>query len=290
MIILAAACSRVPGYVIQPHEMADLMADIRMANAVISYQSKLYPTQAEKVELRNAVLEKHGVTPEQFDTSLMWYGKNIGVYQDVTKETIEILEKRMKDVSAIAAGESAMSVAGDSVDIWEAPHYFVISDRSPSQYIAFDFDADPNWEDGDIYTLRTRFVAPARYAQWNLTAYYDDGAVETITSNITLDSPTRQELLLVTDSTRHATRLTGWFNFEPLPGRPVIADSISLTRRRSSPELARNKKFIQKLIAPKIDESNEPDSTVVDSASIDDRPKITPSPKNDGPFRRIKQQ
>ena len=124
------ACNGVPDYVVQPDEMASLMADVRMADAVVSIQIREYADDTAKLALRRAVLQKHGVTEEQFDTSLVWYGHNIGKYQEVTQMSIDILEQRLKDATARAAGEAALSVAGDSVDIWTGPQVFSVNRRS----------------------------------------------------------------------------------------------------------------------------------------------------------------
>ena len=257
MAFVAIACNRVPDYVIKPADMALLMADMRTADAVTSVQRSDYTDDARKLALKNAVLERHNVSEEKFDTSLIWYGHNIGLYQEVTQQSIEILEKRLKEASALSAGEAAMSVSGDSVDIWSAPSVFTVTQRSPSNYLTFYFDTDPNWEKGDIYTLRSRMITPVQYAQWNLTAVYDDGAIETITSNISLDNPARQEITLVTDSTRNALHISGWINVDPIAGRPAIVDSLSLMRRRTSPELASTRKYNQKKIIPKDNDTND---------------------------------
>lgn len=256
LLSVVCACKNVPSHVIKPDKMASLMADIRMADAVISIQRKDYPSEEERLALKDAVFARHNVSSEQFDTSLIWYGHNMGMYQDITKETLSILEERLKETNRLSADEAAMSVAGDTVDIWDSPTVAVITSRSPSQFIVFGFDEDPNWEQGDVYTLTTHLVTPAKYGQWNLTAFYDDGALETISSNIELDKPGKQELTLITDSTRHAVRLSGWINIEPNEWRPAILDSIGLTRRRTSPELARTRKYSQKQYLPRTDESD----------------------------------
>lgn len=254
------ACNGVPDYVVQPDEMASLMADVRMADAVVSIQIREYADDTAKLALRRAVLQKHGVTEEQFDTSLVWYGHNIGKYQEVTQMSIDILEQRLKDATARAAGEAALSVAGDSVDIWTGPQVFSVNRRSPSQYVAFSFDSDRNWEPGDIYTLRTRVVSPLSKVRWNMTAYYDDGAVETATFNMNITEPRKQELMLVTDSTRTAVRISGWIEISPDGHRPAIIDSVSLTRRRTNAILARNKHSSQRQIEPKNNKKEDADT------------------------------
>lgn len=287
---LLYACNGVPRYVIQPDEMAELMADIRVADAVVAVNRNEFNEEYKQLALRNAVFERHGVTSEQFDTSLIWYGHNMSVYQDVTKKSISILEGRLKQVNALAAGEAAMSVSGDSVDIWDASRFYIFSDRGPSQYVVFEYDTDPNWEQGDVYTLRSRLITPAKYAQWNITAEYDDGAIETITSNVSLDNPARQELTLVTDSTRTATRISGWLNVEPVAARPAIVDSVSLMRRRSSPALARQRKYAQKLYIPQnVEPKEDKDQSEPDTVRRLEAKQPATQRSLSGTVRRIKQ-
>jgi len=252
MIVAAvlAACNGVPDYVVQPEEMARLMADVRMADAVVSVQNREYADDTARMALRRAVLARHGVSEEKFDTSLVWYGHNIGLYQEVTNRSIDILEQRLKDAGARAAGEAAMSVAGDSVDIWTGSQLYAVTRRSPSHYVTFSFDADRNWEPGDIYTFRSRIVTPMSEARWNMTAVYDDGAMEMISYTMNLSEPRRQELTLVTDSTRTAVRISGWIELKPDGHRPAVIDSVGLTRRRSNAVIARNRRSVQRMIIP----------------------------------------
>ncbi|MDE6334270.1 MAG: DUF4296 domain-containing protein [Muribaculaceae bacterium] len=258
-----SSCNGVPDYVIQPDEMALLMADVRMADAVVTIQAREYNNDTIKLALRRAVLERHGVTEACFDTSLVWYGYNIGKYQEVTQMSIDILEQRLKDAAARAAGEAALSVAGDSVDIWTGPTVFYINRRSPSRYIAFVFDTDRNWESGDIYTLRSRVVSPVNAVRWNMTALYDDGAIETATSSMSVSEPGRQELMLVTDSTRTAVRISGWIEVTPEGHRPAVIDSLGLTRRRANAIPAHGRRNMQRLIVPKNKKDNTRDADSV---------------------------
>lgn len=266
VLVALASCNRVPDYVIQPEEMAQLMADVRTADAVVSVNARKYGTEKSKLALKQAVFERHGVTEEQFDTSLVWYGHNIGKYQEVTDRSIEILESRQRELSARAAGEAAMSVSGDSVDIWTAPQYVVVTRRSPSQYVAFTQESDPNWQRGDIYTFRARIVSPVALVKWNLTAEYDDGAVSVYTTDMSTASPARQEISLYTDSTRTPVRVSGWINVVPDGSRPAIVDSISVVRRRNDAVASSHRRFVQRLVLPpknrKNDDAREETDTV----------------------------
>jgi len=260
VLAVATACKRVPDYVIQPEPMAELMADVRVADAVVAVNTRQYDTEQSKLALKQTVFEKHGVTEEQFDTSLIWYGHNIAKYQEVTDRSIEILERRQREIAAKAAGEAAISVSGDSVDIWTAPQYAVITSRSPSEYLAFSYNSDPNWESGDIYTFRARIATSASGASWNLTAEYDDGAASTLTIDMSTVMPGRQEISLYTDSTRTAVRVSGWLRVKPDGSRPAIIDSISVVRRRNNAVPTIHRRFLQRLISPPENLKNNADT------------------------------
>lgn len=249
---MLAGCNRVPSYVIQPEEMAELMADVRTADAVISVRSQEYVNDASRLALKQAVFERHDVTPEQFDTSMMWYGHNIGRYQQVTERSIEILEERLKVASALAAGQAAMSVSGDSVDVWQQPQMFAFHRNSPSRFITFALYPDQNWQPGDIYTLRAHVVTPPAEARWNITAAYDDGTFETVNSTLITSEANRQGIALYTDSTRRTIRISGFIDVAPDGIRPAILDSIGLTRRRKDPA-GGYRRSSQRLIRPAAD-------------------------------------
>lgn len=250
LVALAAiivACNRVPDEVIQPEEMAQLMADIRVADAVISVNSSDYHTPLSRQALKKAVFERHNVTQAQFDSSLVWYGHNVGKYQEVTDRSIEILDDRLKQAGS-AATQAALSVAGDSVDVWDRPRAYLFDDKSPSKFLTFELEPDRNWADGDVYTWHIRFsVAPAS-AQWVITAEYDDGAIEISQAHIQVANNGRQQITLFTDSTRRATHISGWLEIETDNPRPTVVDSIGLLRRRKYEPL--NGRRSQRRIVP----------------------------------------
>lgn len=259
LALAAAGCSGVPDHVIQPEPMARLMADIRMADAVVSINGREYRADSSRQALRLAVFDRNGVTPQQFDTSLVWYGHNIAEYQKVTDRSIEILEGRLAAAGTVP-GQAAMSVAGDSVDIWTAPVAYTVTRRSPSRYVTFSLDSDPNWEKGDAYTWRFKFILPPAEADWTMTAEYDDGAVE-VQHVILSPSNTRAELTFYTDSTRTARNINGWLRLSPDGHRPAVIDSMGLVRRRlSDGPSGRPRNYRQHLYVPADKRANEKDS------------------------------
>ncbi len=248
--ILVVACNRVPDGVIKPEAMARLMADIRVAEAVVNVNGSDYRNRATREALRKAVMERHGVTEAEFDSSLVWYGHNLGRYQDVTDRSIEILEERL-EIAGSKATAAAMSVAGDSVDVWEKPRIYTFNEKSPTRYLTFSMETDRNWESGDVYTWRARFVVPPEKAEWAITAHYDDGAVEMLQSTVKSSAPGKQEITFFTDSTRRADYISGWMLIEQSGHRPVVLDSVSLVRRRKFAPVGGRRS--QRKIIPKVE-------------------------------------
>lgn len=233
LALLTAACSGVPSDVIQPEEMAQLMADVHTGEAVVDMNRWDYESDSMKLVFKESVYAKHGVTSEQVDSSMAWYGRNITRYMDVYDRTIEILEQRLTETGNREAA-AAMSIAGDSVDVWPYPRYLSFTPLSPSGYITFRFNADENWEKGDVYTWRAKFIINGNDGEWGMAATYSDGAVETIYSGYGQEG--WREITLRSDSTRTMTSLRGYMRADLGQTRMALVDSIEIIRKRLSPD------------------------------------------------------
>lgn len=262
-LILATSCRKTPSYVIPPDDMASLMADMRIADAVSSIRSAEYSTSAKRLALKNAVLERHGVTQHDLDTSLIYYGHNIALYQDVTQASIDILEERLKRINAETTGVSSVSAAGDSVDLWPFPAAILVNEKSPSQYFTMALKTDDNFERGDSYTLRAFPRNSNNGLRWNITATYTDGTVEYITHFVNPGTTGLQTLSLVSDSTRTPRRLSAWIELTPVKGHPAILDSVSLTRRHLTQGPHPRRSNLQRRITPPLNPHDSVKSQMV---------------------------
>lgn len=238
MLVAVCSCKRTPSYVIKTDEMSALIADMHIAEAVVENNYGDYATDSSRMALKQAVLERHGVTLEQFDTSLVWYGHNIDEYLQVYDDAIALLKERQ--ASAGSASVLAMSIGGDSAEVWPGSRYMVLSDRLPSPMVGFDFKQDDNFEQGDIYTFRIKVLdKPSAKVKWNMAADYADGHFDVLTLNISPLQSGWSEVTFVTDSTRMLDRIRGHFEVEAddnAKSDEIWIDSISLVRRRLTPE------------------------------------------------------
>lgn len=98
VLCLSACGSRTPDYVISEKDMEDLLVDIHKSEAVIESNYNIYNNNADKKKIREAVFLRHGVTREQFDTTLVWYGHHIETYMKIYDRVVERLKADRKSV------------------------------------------------------------------------------------------------------------------------------------------------------------------------------------------------
>ena len=233
IIFAATGCSKVPSHVIQPDDMADLMADIHIGESVIEVNRTIYYNDSLKQLLKQSIYEKHGVDQSKVDTSFDWYGHNISEYMSVYEKTIEILERRISETGNRIKAEM-VSIAGDSVDVWGGAQFMKFNDLMPSPLLTFGLDKDNNMEKGDYYTWRAKFFNNLESTKWVIAVNYSDKNIEYQVSDVLGDG--WKELSFYTDSNRQVEHISGYLVSAPKTSASMWVDSIMLVRNRFSPE------------------------------------------------------
>ena len=233
-IMLLAACSKTPGYVISEGKMAEIMADIHTGEAVVDAKSSAFRTDSAKQTFLQSICMRHGITTQQLDTSLYWYGNHLEAYIKVYDKTVSILEDRIAEAEK-AGGKSSnrlntVSLDGDSINLWNGPTVVRNTTDLPSEFLTFNFSTDKNWERGDRYTVSARPVNPRTPLFITIAVSYNDGTAEYVTLN--QGSEGKKSLTLVLDSAKVATSVYGSIHFSPSKGNVSYLDSISVIRTR----------------------------------------------------------
>ena len=231
-LVAWVGCNRVPGHVIPPDDMAEIMADLNTAEAVAETNHAMFPNDSTRRVLRQSIYMAHGITEADFDSSMMWYGRNIDRYVEMCELTIETLEARQKKLGMQMAVRMGMSVSGDSVDVWQSSHYLNLNNRLPSRIIYFTLSADDNWLPGDYYTWRLKVINGEPSTQWGFIAEYEDGSVETL--NLATTGRLWTEASFISDSTKTMKEIRGYVDLGEQSG--LYVDSITLVRKRVDPE------------------------------------------------------
>ncbi len=248
-LLIFWSCSRVPDYVIDPDDMAGIMADINRTESYIEMNYSEFTNDSIRMAYKQSILAKYGYTLADLDTSYMWYGAHLKEYDKVCEEAVRILEDRMSDAGSISAGSATVAVAGDSVDLWSGARGFAISSMSPTPMTTFSLKADKNWKSGDMYTWRAKLLNNRRGGSFTIVADYTDGTTEYLTSHFGGDG--WQSLNFFVDSTRTAQRIFGVLRLDTDPGTAVYLDSVQLVRNRLDPTMY-PQRYRQRTIAQQV--------------------------------------
>ena len=159
---VVASCIDRPECVLDEPQMVDVLVDVHRAEGLLELQDQQghRPDQNDlfQKEVIAAVLQKHGVTRAQYDSSLMWYAQHLKLLTRVYGHVDERL-KEEHDYWTLQASESQdfqASEAGDSVNLWTLRRHLVLDMERLSDARFWEFQSDSNFEVGD--TLRWRFM------------------------------------------------------------------------------------------------------------------------------------
>jgi len=100
-MLVVPACSRyrVPDGFPKPDEMATILADIHVVESTITYLPGHTGSRSKEIPGNyKFILEKHGLSPAEFDTIRKWYVEHPELYQDVYSMVIERLSQMDADV------------------------------------------------------------------------------------------------------------------------------------------------------------------------------------------------
>ncbi len=150
-IILLGSCGRKGPSVLSEHKMENVLYDYHL------YKSMAKMEGADSVRERQyfeAMLTKHGISEEEFDTSMVYYM----VHADRMRGMYEHLSNRFTNEGRLQGLEgnnlaTGMTFEGDTANIWNLPQVEVFTEYVPSNLMKFSIAADTTFMDGDKFTL-----------------------------------------------------------------------------------------------------------------------------------------
>lgn len=168
--------------------MEDLLYDLHKAQYASSYGEDKY--DYNEYVYSKAVLQKYGVTQEDFDSSMIYYLR----HSDELHKIYENIHERLSN-EALSLGAdvsdfnrySDFSANGDTSNIWRENKFSVLTSYKPYNYIAFKYAADSSYHAGDKFILEFNPKFHYQDGFRNATAmlaikYNNDSVIHTVTT------------------------------------------------------------------------------------------------------------
>lgn len=150
--ILVAGCSKVPDGILSEKQMQAVQVDMQLAQAMVNMNTKAFPDNATKEALYQSIFRKHHITQAVYDSSLVWYGRNLDIYMKVYERVLKDLDERQKALGDIQA-DAAPASRQDSVNIWPRRTYLVLEPEALFNGVTFDIQPEINYSSGSSFVL-----------------------------------------------------------------------------------------------------------------------------------------
>ncbi len=158
LIMLVMACTpSVPSEYIQPGEMEDILYDYHIGQAIVKAEHSGEQNDFKKTKYFLAVLEKHGVTQADFDSSMVYYYSHLVRLKSIYTEVNERLAENAKELGATvgAIGRySQYSATGDTANIWKGASDIILIPRPTMNRYDFTVKVDTSFYKGDSFMFQ----------------------------------------------------------------------------------------------------------------------------------------
>ena len=193
LLILSSCISR-PDYVLDEEKMVELLTDVHRSEGLFELQSSNGQGANEeyKKSVMSAVLVKNNVTRAQYDSSLVWYGQNlkylVKVYNKVQKNISDEIDY-WENIKLEDLNEFGMSVAGDSVQLWNIDNYQLFDEEKFCSFRFWEIKSDSNYIAGDsiVWHIHVPFIPDGHFLVASLSLNYsEDESVRQISNNVVI--------------------------------------------------------------------------------------------------------
>ncbi len=256
------SCDKTPSHVMSINDMADLIADLQIADAYIESHINEFESDSSKMVIKQSVFKKHGITQQDYDTSLVWYAHNMEDYTKAydkavgkLKNRYDKLDKQGNKDEDILAGPAEIQGApthdvtprnrggmhpkplkanakGDSIDLWKGQRDYLITPGAQRGFITFDIHPGNDKQAGDRYQLAYKLTRGGNEFKVSLNVDYTDGATAQITRGTNSDGWVAIDIQ--SDTTRQVRRVYGYVSYDMKRGGIAYVDSLMLMRTHLS--------------------------------------------------------
>ena len=205
---------------IEEKKMVELLTDMELAEAYATANIHGRNSYEERKALGQGVLDAHGYTREDVDTTLAWYGRNVDKYSELFEKVDKEILKRKK---ALMSDENVNETT-DFIDLWPYDSHGIVSSLGNSDGWVLSV-MNPDLTAGDRVMWSAYLPLPVD-VRGMIGVEYSDGTAEAATS--VFNGRPKIELELQTDTGKNITRLYGSLTLIDNNKYPVMADSIRI--------------------------------------------------------------
>lgn len=257
------ACDKTPRGVLSMNDMADLIVDLQLADAYMESHSADFESDSSKLVLKQSIFRKHGITTQEYDSSLVWYAHNMEDYTKAYDKAVGKLKHRydkldksgkggIDEASEVFAADSHGEPTheatparatrrpgirklnpddkGDTIDLWQGRRNYLLTQGDRRGFITFDIQPDAAKQSGDRYQLAYRLTRGNNEFKVCLAVDYSDGATSQIFRGTNSDGWVTVDVQ--SDTTRRVSRVYGYVSYDIKPGHVAVVDSLMLVRTR----------------------------------------------------------
>lgn len=229
-LAMLAACSSRPDYVLSEGKMADVLADLTVADqlAVRSIRGEgAFDNDSARKVLRQGIMQKHHVSEAEFDSTLAWYGHHLDDYSKLYKT----VEKRLADKQAHLNKKSGVRT-DNANNLWPLPQMLSFGRHDLNPGFSFSLPGD-KIKAGNTLVWTMRLTGFSGNATALLGAEYPDQELLYMRQSIYNSGTQRMQLEL--PANRRPVRVIGYLHFSTMPMQRVFVDSLTLEVTRPVP-------------------------------------------------------
>ncbi len=217
VLLLSGCGNNIPGDVIQPSAMENLLYDYHIATVLGAElpNSENYKKQA----YISYVFEKHHVTEAEFDSSLVWYtrhGNELSAIYDNLKKRLDADSERMKQIASLQDGELTVSMSGDTVNIWQDRSLYWLTSSPYTNKVLFELKTDTSFKVKDELAFEADLSFLPREksvgkAVMSMKVTFDNDSVQDVTR--VMERSGHQRLYLRPDSAFEYKSVSGFIYY-----------------------------------------------------------------------------
>lgn len=229
--VVLTACNSDKPDIISAGKMEDILYDFHLAQ---NMNGQGTADERALVEIRNreAILQKYGVTDEEWDSSYNYYCRHSQELYNIYKN---LSERVRNELTAMGGSVSTMDngLTGDTANVWNTDHDFILMQQTPYNVKTFDVVADSTYKAGDRLTLQFNsqyiFQDGMRDLVITLAITLGNDSVMTETRHVSMDGLTS---ICLTDTKKLGIKeIRGYFllsrNINDIPSTTLRLASVS---------------------------------------------------------------